>query len=276
MTRFYLGTHRGRWLEDHQFHGVPLFVTYNTLSAYQRHGDDFPKGIAADFAIDSGAYTEISRYGDWRDPPDIYGGRVYRFIDDIGRPPDFVAIQDMPCEPSALAASGFTVDDHLEFTLDSLLYLRAEFPHARWLPVLQGWRLEDYLRHEAMHRAAGIDLTQEPLVGLGSVCKRDSSSEIAAIVTTLAAQGIRLHCFGVKRDGLARIGHAIASADSLAWSATARWSGIRLPGCTHRGPCNNCPRYARQWWQDTVDALQTPQQTALALAFTAPSAAACA
>jgi hypothetical protein len=271
VTRFYLGTHRGRWLEDHQFSGVPLFVTYNTLSAYQRHGDDFPKGVATDYSIDSGAYTEISRYGEWRDPPDIYGGRVYRFIDDIGRPPDFVAIQDWPVEPAARAASGLTVEDHLEFTLDSLLYLRAEFPlrHTSWLPILQGWRLDDYLRHEAMHRAVGIDLTQEPLVGLGSVCKRGSSVEIAAIVTALAAMGIRLHCFGVKRDGLARIGHAIASADSLAWSATARRSGIRLPGCVHRGPCNNCPRYARQWWQDTVDALDIPQQTALALNFAA-------
>jgi hypothetical protein len=101
------------------------------------------------------------------------------------------------------------------------------------------------------------------------VCTRDSTAEIAAIVTTLAAQGIRLHCFGVKRDGLARIGHAIASADSLAWSATARWSGIRLPDCVHRGLCNSCPRYAREWWQDTVDALETPQQTALALDFAA-------
>lgn len=269
VTRFYLGTHRGRWLEDHRFAGIPLFVTYNTLSAYRRRGDDFPKGIATDYAIDSGAYTEISRFGDWRDSPDIYGGRVYRFIEDIGRPPDFVAIQDMPCEPGALAASGFTVTDHLEFTLDSLLYLRSEFPHARWLPTLQGWRLEDYLRHEQMHREAGVDLTQEPLVGLGSVCKRVSSADIAAIVTTLAARGIRLHCFGVKRDGLARIGHAISSADSLAWSATARRSGIRLPGCVHRGPCNNCPRYARQWWQETVDVQNVPQQTALALSFAA-------
>jgi hypothetical protein len=173
VTRFYLGVHRGRWLESHAFYGIPLFLTYNLLSGYRRHGDDFPKGIATDYAIDSGAYTEISRHGEWRDPPDIYGGRIYRFVDDIGRPPDFVAIQDMPCEPAALAASGLTVPDHLELTLDSLLYLREEFPHANWLPILQGWRLEGYLRHEAMHRAAGIDLTQEPLVGLGSVCKRD-------------------------------------------------------------------------------------------------------
>lgn len=50
----YLGTHRGRWLEDDQFHGIPLFVTYNTLSAYQRHGDDFPKGVATDLRLTPG------------------------------------------------------------------------------------------------------------------------------------------------------------------------------------------------------------------------------
>ena len=65
MTRFYLGTHRGRWLEDHAFQGTPLFVTYNTLSAYQRRGDEFPKGVVTGYAQDSGGFPACL---DWGDP----------------------------------------------------------------------------------------------------------------------------------------------------------------------------------------------------------------
>jgi hypothetical protein len=56
----------------------------------------------------------------------------------------------------------------------------------------------------------------------------------------------------------------------MAWSATARWSDIKLPGCEHPGPCNNCERYARVWRADTVAALNALQQGVLELPFTAP------
>lgn len=268
MACFYLGVHRGRWLEDHRFHGVPLFLTYNLLSQYRRHGDAFPKGIATDWALDSGAYTEITTYGEWRDDPDTFGGRVYRFLGDVGRPPDFVAPQDWPCEPAALAASGLTVRDHQELTIDSYLWCIREFPHAPWMPVIQGWTVPQYLDHMEMYRAAGVDLAAEPRVGLGSVCRRDSTAAIAAVVHALWSRGIRLHGFGVKRDGLAAVGHMLASADSMAWSATARRSRIKLPACTHPGPCNNCPDYALTWRRDTLAALDHPQQGAFPLDFT--------
>ncbi len=67
----------------------------------------------------------------------------------------------------------------------SLLVVATEV--SSWLPTLQGWHLEDYLRHEAMHRDAGIDLTQAPFIRAGSVCKSGSSAKIAAIFTTSAA-----------------------------------------------------------------------------------------
>lgn len=264
--RFYLGTHRPRWLEINSV--GELFVSYHTLSKYRRYGDPFPKGRNR-WALDSGGFTELDTYGEWDVDPDIYGGAVYRFIADIGVPPEFAAPQDWMCEPWILAKTGFTVTDHQEMTIESVVYLREEFPHAPWIPVLQGWRLEDYLSHVEQYRAAGIDLASERLVGLGSVCRRQSTAEIGAIVGALYAQGISLHGFGVKREGLARYGHMLASADSLSWSRTARYGRIKLPECQHRGPCNNCLRYAMQWRDQTIAALQNPQQTELALDFTA-------
>jgi len=261
-TTFYLGSHRPRWLETSP---VPLFISYNTLSEIRSRGDRFPKGLCR-WALDSGVFGRLAK-GQPLDGPDTYGGAVYRMIEDIGTPPDFCAPQDMMCERHIRTMTGLSTLVHQELTVDSVLYLRDEFPHAPWIPVLQGQSLEEYLAHCEMYAQAGIDLTAEPLVGLGSVCRRQSTREIGAIVGVLHAMGLRLHGFGVKREGLARYGHCLASADSLAWSQTARWDQIKLPGCTHEGFCNNCQRFALEWREWTVEALESPQQQGLLLQY---------
>lgn len=58
-----------------------------------------------------------------------------------------------------------------------------------------------------------MDLAALPRVGLGSVCRRQSTAEIAAIVTVLSSQGIRLHGFGVKTAGLRLYGDRLASLE---------------------------------------------------------------
>ncbi len=97
-----------------------------------------------------------------------------------------------------------------------------------------------------MYAAAGVDLAAAPRVGLGSVCRRQSTAEIAVIVTALASLGIRLHGFGVKTGGLHLYGHLLASADSMAWSYRARRQPAQ-PGCTGHGNCANCLAYATAW-----------------------------
>jgi hypothetical protein len=265
MTHFYLGTHRPRWLETVN---VPLFISFHTLSKYRRRGDAFPKGHT-EWALDSGGFTELSKHGEWTIDQDDYGGAVYRFMEDVGTAPTFCAPQDMMCEPNIRAKTGLTVADHQEYTIDSVLYLRENYPHANWITVVQGSRLEDYLAHVEQYAAAGIDLASESLVGVGSICRRQSTSEIVAIVSALHARGLKMHGFGVKREGLAKYGHLLKSADSMAWSFTARYGNIHLDGCEHPGLCNNCSRYALQWRADTLAVLDAPKQDALALDFAA-------
>lgn len=267
MTTFYLGSHRPHWLANP--HMPPLFVSAHTLAAYRRRGDDFPKAQAR-YAIDSGGFTELRDHGTWTLDDDTYGGMIYRFVDDLGRPPDFVAPQDWMCEAAVIhggvwrgqrfAGTGLSVRIHQELTTGNLVYLRAEFPHVRWLPVLQGWTVDDYLRHVDDYRAAGVDLAAEPLVGLGSVCRRQSTAEIGALIATLASLGLRLHGFGMSKRGLRRYGHMLTSADSLAWSDTARRDRVRLDGCAHLGVCNNCPRWAERWRAGVLAALDAPKQ----------------
>ena len=66
------------------------------------------------------------------------------------------------------------------------------------------------------------------------MCRRQSTGQIAVIVTTLASLSLRLHGFGIKTSGLHLYGHLLASADSMAWSYAAR----RAPALPelHRAP----------------------------------------
>jgi hypothetical protein len=262
---FWLGTHRARHLEESP---VPLMVTVASLLQYA-HGrpEEFPKG-RVQCVFDSGGYSQLSLYGEWTITPDDFGGAVYRFMDN-GIMPTWVAPQDWMCEPEILAKTGLTERIHQELTTESVLYLRENFPHANWITVVQGGSPEAHLAHVEMYREAGIDLTKEHIVGLGSVCRQQSTKKIVATVSTLHAAGLRLHGFGVKRTGLAQIGHMLASADSLAWSYTARREQIRLDGCTHQGLCNNCLTWALQWREDTLAILDRPTQLGLDLSFAA-------
>ncbi|MFG2197172.1 hypothetical protein [Streptomyces sp. NPDC048639] len=77
-------------------------------------------------------------------------------------------------------------------------------------------------------------------MGMGSVCRRQATTEIAHLVDTFHARGYRLHGSGVKTRGLTDYGDRVVSADSMAWSVGGRYASP-LPECTHRAKsCANC------------------------------------
>jgi hypothetical protein len=254
MTTFYLGTHQPHWLWQA---GVPLFVSHRQLA--RRRAPLRPASCA--WALDSGGFTELSLHGRWITPAADYAAAVDRYASQAGGLA-FAAPQDWMCEPPILAKTGLTVREHQERTIASYLELRRLAPHLPFIPVVQGWHLADYLRHIAMYRAAGVDLTNQPLTGLGSVCRRQSTGQIAVIVTTLAIAGLRLHGFGIKTSGLHQYGHLLASADSMAWSYAAR-RGVVLPGCTGHRNCANCLIYATAWRHRIMAALARDWQPSL-------------
>ena len=139
--------------------------------------------------------------------------------------------------------TGLSVAEHQHRTVQNYLTLRGLAPAVPFMPVIQGWRLPDYLACADLYASAGVDLAALPRVGLGSVCRRQSTEEIAVIVAALAARGLRLHGFGVKTGGLHLYGHLLASADSMAWSYAARREPP-LRGCTGHKNCANCLVYA--------------------------------
>lgn len=280
-ARFFLGTPEPSWLwRPHPgLDGVGLFVSRARL-ARRSPNRVIPKALH-DFALDSGGFTELKKFGRWRMTAAEYAAEVRRYRAQLG--PErmkWAAPQDNMCEPwviygrdqhlgptherffhgtRELRGLGPGDDEqdlltavriHQRLTVDNFLELTRIAPEVPWIPVLQGWTLADYLHCVRLYEAAGVDLDAVPVVGLGSVCRREDTDEIAQIVGTLSALGLRLHGFGVKTEGLSMYGEQLASADSQAWSYGYRKRKIRLPQCTHRAQtCGWCLEGALAWYE---------------------------
>lgn len=250
MDTFYLGTHMTGWLARPD--APRLFVSHRRLA--RRPG--IPRA-ATRWALDSGGFSELTLFGEWRTAPDTYAAAVRRYVDEIGML-DWAAPQDWMCEPHMLARTGKTIAEHQALTLENYLTLRTIAADLPFIPVLQGWSIDDYVRHAAMYERAGVDLAAEHTVGLGSVCRRQDTHEIARIAARLHGDGIALHGFGVKTEGVERYAWALRSADSLAWS----YAGKFIKPCPQRAElvsCNNCWHWALEWRDRVVAAATGPQ-----------------
>lgn len=245
---FYLGTHKPGWLARMT---VPLCVSYRQLKERKQ----LPKATCR-WILDSGGFSEIQEHGRWTVPAKEYAKVAERYRVEIGNL-DWAACQDWMCEPFMLEKTGKSIPWHQHETCNNFALLKVLAPKVPWLPVLQGWTVEDYVWHVRLYSASGIDLTKEPVVGVGSVCRRQDTKAARLIVRELRSLGIKMHLFGAKSDGLAKVADRIVSADSMAWSFTARYKQIRLPECSH-ARCNNCPRFALKWRDDVLAKLERP------------------
>lgn len=245
MLEFFLGTDRTHWLRDVE---VPLFISRRTLAPLRR----LPRARHY-WSLDSGGFTELSSYGAWTITPEQYIGQVDRFINEIGNL-KWASIQDWMCEPQMLKLTKLSITQHQERTIDNYIHLRSARPDIPWTPVLQGWEAADYWRHWAEYERRGLDLASLPLVGVGSICRRQHTEEAVEIIASLANAGLKLHGFGFKKQGITAAEHYLVSADSFAWSFGARYREP-LPGCTHKR-CNHCLRYALLWRSDLLGLLK--------------------
>lgn len=249
---FYLGVHRAYWLAEA---GVPLFVSHRVLSTYKT----LPQAIAP-WALDSGGFTELKLYGEWRTTPEEYVAAVRRYRDEVGML-DWASPQDWMNEPSMLAKTGLTVREHQRRTVENLLRLRDLAPELPFVPVLQGWEPDDYRHCTDMYELAGVDLEDEPLIGVGTVCRRQDTKSGKAVLDALAPLGLNLHGYGVKVTGLLAFGNALTSSDSMAWSYRARMverdrrRGTAPPKTCPKSNCANCLHFALEWREELLNRL---------------------
>jgi hypothetical protein len=275
---FYLTTHEPGWLWA-EAADVPLFVSHRRLARYKTL-----RPSTRGWALDSGGFTELSTFGEWRTPPAEYVRAVARYDAEIGLL-EWAAPQDWMCEPDVIngggprnyPGTGLTVREHQVRTVENFLRLADLWPaesdeECPFMPVLQGWNLADYETCAGLYADAGVRLEEYPVVGMGSVCRRQSTGEIGAIVSAFTPR-LALHGFGVKTLGLAAYGHRLESADSLAWSYDARRSDP-LPGHAHKN-CANCLDYALQWRSRLLAAVESAADRGHQLDLFAREAAPC-
>jgi len=212
---FFLGAHRPHWLglSPHS-----LFVSHNTL----KNRKSFPRAVAP-WALDSGAFTEISQHGHHRMTAAAYARRVELYQREIGLLA-FASQQDWMCEPVVLAKTGLSIEEHQRRTIDNYLELCSIAPSVPWMPVLQGWCGGDHLEHVEQYARRGIDLRKCERVGVGSICRRQGTIRAGLILLDVAlTAGIRVHAFGLKANGLVESNLArMVSCDSMAWSTHER------------------------------------------------------
>ena len=184
--------------------------------------------------VDSGAFTELLNYGRYRHEVTEYAAELHRLHTQGVVNIAAAVAQDYMCEPFMLAKTGLTVEEHQRLTiqrydalvaeLDRLFPGKCPFPV---LPVLQGYTPAEYMRHV---RDYGDRLAHGMWVGVGSVCKRNSSPDkIVAVLRAIKSlrPDLMLHGFGVKLTALlsTAVRDLLATADSMAWSFAARKQG---------------------------------------------------
>jgi len=242
---FYLGTHVLNHLEKTD---VPLFISRRAFDKRKSSLD-----ALGSWALDSGGFSELRLNGGWTLNAQEYVDRVNK----INETPNlrWAAQQDWMCEEVMLDKTGLTVREHQRRTVDNFIELRSLDCDVPIIPVLQGYTMDEYKECFEMFESSGVDLRAEPVVGLGSVCRRQNTNDIERIVTCFHAKDLRLHGFGVKTLGLKRYGEMLESADSLAWSFGARYSqshcSIHRENPTTKN-CANCLTYALEWREKIV------------------------
>jgi hypothetical protein len=253
---FRLATHKAFFLARTS---VPLLVADQNL----RERKTLPKALGP-WALDSGGFMQLKKTGRWQFTAREYVQRIARYQAGIGNLA-WASPMDYMNEAEIQLATGMNTAHHQMLTLQNYIEL------ITWwhmdiggpcpiIPVLQGWTIREYLWHHEMYESAGIDLASFPVVGLGTVCRRQNTIRVGILVRELADRGLRLHGFGVKTEGLEDFGHLLASADSASWSYDAYRLGKPLFGHTHQ-TCSNCLDYALMWrrnllgklgWDDTA------------------------
>jgi hypothetical protein len=264
-VRFYLGTHLPSFLRRTE---APLFISRRRLAKRKT----VPRAIGP-WALDSGGFTELSTHGHWTITPERYVEEARRWEAEIGNL-QWAAPQDWMCEPDIIhgggpgnfPGTGLSVAEHQRRTVENYLRLGDLAPGFPWTPVLQGWSLWEYLDHVEQYRRAGVHLEAFPLVGVGSVCRRQSKDlpMVTVLIRELWAMGLKLHAFGFKLTGLPATSGWLESSDSMAWSYRARRGRVRLPECTHRArTCAHCLRWALRWRGQVLKAIGRPFQERL-------------
>lgn len=158
--------------------------------------------------LDSGGFVAAQRWGDFPFSEDEYAS----WLEIMN--PTWCATMDYCLEPE------LERQDKTRFlynTVEKAERLITGRPHLPWVPVIQGYEIEDYLHCVELYRETGL---LRPYMGVGSLCRRESSVDPIVLALGRALPETRFHLFGIKLNNLGSpiVRRFAASSDSGAWS----------------------------------------------------------
>lgn len=214
---------------------VPALVSANALSRWSRR-KGWPEWLGwnlgqltnasrlASLSLDSAGFVAMARYGGFPWTTSDYLALAASF------PFRWFASMDYCVEPE-IARDREEVLDRISRTIRANFDCRSGardlgIEH-RLMPVIQGRRPDDY---ERCLDGLALDYGLTPLIGVGSMCRREVSGPEGLIAVfdhldRILPKGVMLHGFGVKGTALSHlkgIEHRIASIDSQAYGQAAR------------------------------------------------------
>jgi hypothetical protein len=194
--------------------------------------------------MDSGAFSQVTKYGDFIISPEEYVRIAVRFQDcgDLA----CIVTQDYMCEPDVIKmlqdmGKQASVRIHQRKTVERYFEVLTEAKKQGLkvpvMPVLQGWEVEDYLYHFAMYEEARMELgiySPYEWIGIGSTCKRNKNPEVVSDILDILdynhgpLSDYKIHLFGYKTTGLRcdKIKDRIYSSDSFAYDQADRFKGV--------------------------------------------------
>lgn len=246
---------------------VPVLLPASSWSRVNMRKPNLPPHVKH-VAADSGGFVATFKWGDYRYTPDEYVRWLNTFA------PRWAATMDYCCEDEITGGKVGVVKERQQRTSEMAYRFWRDYkavPWA-WCVTVQGWEVEDYIRHAKELRPLLQDMKAvghpDFRVGIGTLCHRASAKMVQRVAQAVADElpSMPLHLWGVKllvlRSAYELPG--VISVDSAAWdvSGMGRDGAIALKdrqakGLTQKEYAHHysLPRYLRM-----VDAaLATPK-----------------
>jgi hypothetical protein len=115
---------------------------------------------------------------------------------------EWAAPQDLTCEVAILQRTELSVREHQRRTVDNFVELQmlwGDDNPSPFMPVIKGVSPGSSLRCFDRYGCAGIDVARYPVVGIGSVCRRQGAAKVDAIVSGPLRRdpGLPMHVFEI-------------------------------------------------------------------------------
>ena len=206
---------------------------------YKMRAPRLPDHIT-DLAADCGGYVATVRWGEYRYSPAEY----VAWLESWKVKPVWAATMDFCCEQD-IATDKAEVMLRQDKTTDMAYLFWEEYrdcPWA-WVPTIQGWNVDDYVRHANELKPLVYEMkdhyTDGWRVGIGTLCQRADGRMIRDVVmaVTSVLPDVPIHLWGVKLgafQGEEGLPEQVCSMDSAAWNGLfgknrERWRASGLP-----------------------------------------------